>query len=364
MDDVIEKHNRGIRRCRIFIITLIFLTIIFAITSICCGSVLFDPVTVIKAIVNHYFDGTFPEILYWQDMVIINGRFPRTIMCILVGASLGIAGTMMQGVLRNPLVSPFTLGVSSAATFGAALVIVYLGGFSFARATLIILGHKVTMSTFLMAVGASALGIMSIGFVFLLCSRKNIGQSTVILAGVVIGYLFQAGVTFLKDISDDEQLREITLWTMGGMWNSSWPAVIVTLPVVVVCIVALWKLSLDVNSLSTGDDIATSIGIDVRKVRSEVLVLSTIAVSVGMGFTGVIGFIGLMGPHLSRMVIGNNTRYLLPASGFFGACLLLACDTCGRMIISPAELPAGVLMYLIGGAFFVWLVLHKKRSVM
>jgi len=363
VDAVLEKYERGLRKSRVFIITLLISTIVLSFVSICCGSVIFAPSKVVEVLANRYFGSTFPGVQYWEDIVIVNGRLPRTAMCILAGVSLGMAGTMMQGVLRNPLVSPFTLGVSSAATFGAALAIVYGAGLSFYTVSGTVFGRTVSGATLITALGASALGIMSICLVFALCRRRDVSRSTVILAGVVIGYLFQAGVTFLKYTSNDAALRDITVWTMGGMWNSTWAAVIISLPVVILASLLLWRLALDVDSLTAGDDIARSTGVDVKRTRTLVLIVSTISVSVCMGFTGVIGFIGLMGPHLSRMVIGNRTTFLLPASGLFGASLLLACDTLGRIIMHPGELPAGIIMYLVGGTFFVYLVLRKNNRV-
>lgn len=150
---------------------------------------------------------------------------------------------------------------------------------------------------------------------------------------------------------------------MGGMWNATWSVDLIVLPVVVTVFLLLWRMSVRINVLSAGDDVAESLGIDVVKLRRNGLILSALVTSVCIAFTGIIGFIGLMAPHLCRMVIGNDTRYLLPASAALGALILLVSDTLARMVIRPEELPVGILMYLLGGTFFIWLITRKKKDV-
>lgn len=177
---------------------------------------------------------------------------------------------------------------------------------------------------------------------------------------MVIGYLFQAGVSFAKYISNDESLRDIVLWLMGGTWNVSWGTLIILIPLVLITIIALEKMSFQINTLSAGDDVASNLGVNVDKLRRNSLILSTFITSICIAFTGIIGFIGLMAPHICRMFIGNDSRYLFPASATMGALILLSSDTIARIIIAPSQLPVGIIMYLVGGIFFIWLISKKK----
>ncbi len=296
----------------------------------------------------------------WYSDIILNARLSRTVLCILCGFSLAIAGAVMQNVLRNPLVSPFTLGVSSAASFGASMAIVFGGGIT---GSILLLGHEFFVKNLLIAFLAFIAGLGSISLVILLSKRRDISRSTIILTGVIISYFFQAGVTAAKYFSDDSALREITLWLMGGMWNATWGVDFLLIPIVVVCVMVIESKAVDVNVLSAGDEVATSLGINVARLRSSLLLISTLVTSVCIAFTGIIGFIGLIAPHLTRMLIGNDNRYLFPASGLMGAFILLVSDIVARMVIRPSELPVGVIMYIVGGIFFIWMVTRRKKEV-
>lgn len=294
--------------------------------------------------------------------IIMNVRMPRILLCTLTGASLGLAGAVMQGLLRNPLVSPFTLGVSTAASFGAAIAIVFstalLGGTYYSSFTVI--GQNLSLDQMFKTVMAFVFGLLSIGIVLGLTRRTNVSRSTLILSGVIISYIFQAGLMFLKYVSDDSQLRDITMWMMGGLSGASWGTVLIILPIVVICAIYLEKLAIDVNALASGDDVASNLGVDVGKLRTRGLVISTLIASICIAFTGTIGFVGLMAPHICRKLIGNDSRYLFPASALFGGLILLISDIFSRLVMRPSELPVGIIMYLIGGIFFIWLVFGKK----
>lgn len=216
-----------------------------------------------------------------------------------------------------------------------------------------------SVENILLVIMSFVFGMFSILLV-LKVAKKDASRSTLVLSGVVISYLFQAGISFSKYVSDDEALREITNWLMGGMWNATWSAIIILTPIVVICLIFLEKLTLDINSLSVGDDIAKNVGVDVKKLRNTGLIVSTLVTSTCVAFTGVIGFIGLMAPHMCRMIIGNDTRYVLPASALLGSAILMFSDIIARVIVRPDQLPVGIILYLIGGIFFIWMVTRKK----
>jgi iron complex transport system permease protein len=286
------------------------------------------------------------------ELIVVGFRLPRIFLAIMTGISLAVAGTVMQGLLRNPLVSPFTLGLSSAASFGAALAIVAGPG--------IIAAVLLISNDIFIVFMAFLFGWLSMLLVYWISRSRGTTQSTLILAGVVIGYLFTAGVMALKYITNNEKLRELMVWLMGGMWGASWSAVLLLVPLVLVCFILLERMAWDLNALSAGDDVAKNLGINVERLRLTGLMTATFAASCCLAFTGIIGFIGLMGPHICRMLIGSDHRYLIPSSGLMGASILLVSDTAARTIMSPVEIPVGIIMYIIGGVFFLVLILRAR----
>lgn len=334
------------------LLVLLFMTSIYALNS---GSyhLSFDRICTIlyQAMVNPgLLEGTLSE-----KIVIIDFRLPRALLAIFTGISLAIAGCVMQALLRNPLVSPFTLGLSSAASFGAAIAIVFGGMF------MTFIPEEFQNGVIILC--AFLLGWLSVLIIYAISKMKGSSSATLILAGVVIGYIFTAGVMILKYQTNDEKLREITLWLMGGMWGANWGAVIIIAPITLLCLLYLESLAWDLNSLSAGDDIAKNLGVNVNRLRIKGLFISTLAASACLAFTGIIGFIGLMGPHIGRMLIGNDNRYLIPCSALLGALILLISDTAARTIMDPVEIPVGVIMYVIGGIFFLFLILRGKHRM-
>ena len=353
---------RGQKKRLLFIATLVVLTLFASCVAVSVGAVDIPLIDTIKVLLNSIVDVFGEPSEGYYEKVILSLRMPRIVLCILTGASLGMAGAVMQGLLRNPLVSPFTLGVSTAASFGAAVAIVF-GTAIFGAAyydTFSFLWLNISMDEMLKTLMAFVFGLISISLILLLTRKRKVSRSTVILSGVIISYIFQAGLMFTKYVSDDAQLRDITMWMMGGLSGISWDIILLILPIVVICGIYLEKLAIDINMLSSGDDVASNLGISVEKLRNRGLVLSTLMTTVCIAFTGTIGFVGLMAPHLCRMIIGNDSRYLFPAAGLMGAFILLISDIASRLIMRPSELPIGIIMYIVGGIFFIWLVFGKK----
>jgi len=367
-------YKAGSTRRLALITGLSVLVIVTAILSAGIGTVSITPEDTLLAIghscaviLQNFLHTYLPSVGAWYDaipftvpapsnpqaeLIVVGFRLPRIFLAILTGISLAVAGAVMQGLLRNPLVSPFTLGLSSAASFGAALAIV--------------LGPGVLVSYFLLSydmwivVFAFVFGWLSMLLVYWISRSRGTTQSTLILAGVVIGYLFTAGVMALKYITNNEKLRELMVWLMGGMWGASWSAVLLLVPLVIICFFLLERRAWDLNALSAGDDVAKNLGINVERLRLSGLMISTFAASCCLAFTGIIGFIGLMGPHICRMIIGSDHRYLIPCAGLMGAAILLVSDTVARTIMSPVEIPVGIIMYAIGGVFFLFLIMRGK----
>jgi len=336
------------------VIGIIFTGIVILLCSIFyglnAGSIHFSIQEVIAAFIGD------PTVPVQTSMVIMDIRLPRILLAVLTGASLAVAGTVMQALMRNPLVSPFTLGLSSAASFGAACAIV-IGSMP-----LLLLPLKEYQDG-IIVIFAFIAGVGSIFLIYAISKLRGSTSATLILAGVVLGYIFQAGLLLLQYTSNNDKLREITLWLMGGMWGANWSAVLITLPVVIVSLIYLQSKAWDLNALLAGDEIARNVGVDIEKVRMRGLLFSALATSACLAFTGIIGFIGLIGPHVGRMLIGNDSRYLIPFSALLGAIILLISDTVARTIIEPVEIPVGVIMYLIGGFFFMYLIMSSKHRI-
>ncbi|MEN6444276.1 MAG: iron ABC transporter permease [Methanoregula sp.] len=371
---VYSLYKEGSTRRIALLIGLFLLVIVAAILSAGIGTVSISPQDTILAIahssavsIQQFLNTYMPSValLYnaisftipppsnpQAELIVVGFRLPRIFLAILTGISLAVAGTVMQGLLRNPLVSPFTLGLSSAASFGAAIAIVIGPG---------ILGAYLLISDDMFIVLMAFLfGWLSMLLVYGISRSRGTNQSSLILAGVVIGYLFQAGVMGLKYLTNNDKLRDIVVWLMGGMWGASWNAVLLLLPLCLLSFILLERMAWNLNALAAGDDVAKNLGIDVKRFRLTGLMISTFAASCCLAFTGIIGFIGLMAPHICRMFIGNDHRYLIPCSALLGALILLISDTSARTVMSPVEIPVGIIMYIIGGVFFLFLIMKSR----
>ncbi len=323
------------------------------IIAIGLGSARFTPVEAYHALFAQVFPGLFQGLgLPDAADIVIGYRLPRILLAILTGVSLAVAGTVMQALLRNPLVSPFTLGLSSAASFGAGIGIV-LGPLLFGAA-LSGLQDTLTISC------AFLFGILSMVLITGISRSRTTTQATLVLAGVVIGYIFQAGVLLLKYVSNNDSLRDLVLWLMGGVWGAGWGTILILTPLVTACVLILESQAWNLNAFAAGDEIAKNLGINVERFRMGGLMVATAAAAGCLAFTGIIGFIGLMAPHICRMVIGNDVRYLIPGAALLGAVILLISDTIARTVMSPVEIPVGVIMYIAGGAFFLYLIFRGK----
>ena len=353
-------YNASALRKKLFITVTAILIFLAAFISLSLGAVDIPLGDIVRVFAHALFPSAPGPTYDYYSNIVINARLSRVILCLMCGFSLATAGAVMQNILRNPLVSPFTLGLSSAASFGAAMAIIFGAGIT---GSFMLMGHDFLVKNLFIAFMAFIASMASTLLVIFLSRRRDISRSTIILTGVIISYLFQAGVSAAKYFSNDDALREITLWLMGGMWNASWGVDFIVLTIVPLCAIAIEVYSMKVNILSAGDDVALSLGINVQRLRTVMLVLCTLMTSVCIAFTGIIGFIGLIAPHVTRMFIGNDSRYLFPASGLLGALILLVSDTAARMIIRPQEIPVGIIMYILGGLFFVWLVTRRKKEV-
>ncbi|MCS7095745.1 MAG: iron ABC transporter permease [Nitrososphaerota archaeon] len=286
------------------------------------------------------------------QIIVWNLRLPRVIMAIAAGAGLAASGATMQGVLRNPLVSSYILGVSAAAGFGAAL------------ATVFKIGIIISYGKYLIITNAFAFSMLAMLMVYGIARIRGITTETVILAGVAVGYLFSALLSLIQYVAPQhEAVRAIVFWLMGGLHASTWEAAIIVSPIVLLTVILMMQQSWNINITSMGEDVALSLGVNPRHVLVITMVLESLATASIIAFTGVIGFVCLISPHISRMLIGTDHRYLIPCSAIMGGLLLLCSDTVGRVILMPAEVPVGIITSLLGVPFFLYILLSKRRRI-
>jgi len=280
--------------------------------------------------------------------ILLNIRLPRLLLAILAGSSLAISGTVMQAVLRNPLASSYTLGVSSGAGFGAALAIG--------------LGMGLWGGKYIVVANAFAFGMASMFLVYGIARIRGAGPGMLILAGIAVYYFFSALIAVVKYLAQHDALAGIVFWLMGGLNLANWENIVILLPLVL--LPSLWlmyKFPWDLNAMSSGDEVAISLGVNPEQTRIIALVLAALITSGIVAFTGIIGFVCLVGPHMARMMIGSDHRFLLPFSALTGALLLLMADVAARTVIQPTELPVGIVTSLLGVPFFLHLLVRSRR---
>lgn len=282
------------------------------------------------------------------EQVVWNIRFPRIIGGIFAGFGFGICGCVMQAVLKNPLASPFTLGISAGAHFGVAIAAVF--------------GIAIVGGAYLLIVNAFLFAMLCSFFIVSLASLKGATSETLILAGIAVNYLFSSLSQLMAYFANDEQLRLMSLWGMGDLSAFSWSKFGLFVGIFAICTPILLVKARDLNLMTIGDDTAKSLGVDANQVRMLTMMVSSMLVATIVCFTGTIGFIGLVAPHMARILIGTDHRILIPASGIIGACLLICADAVAMNIIGPTIIPTGIMTALLGVPFFLYLVLKGKRK--
>ncbi len=282
------------------------------------------------------------------DATLWEVRFPRVVLAALVGASLATAGAVMQGVFGNPLAEPGVVGVSSGAAVAAGAVIVF---------------DIALLGTWTIAAAAFLGGLVTTLLVYLL-SRDG-GRTevvTLVLTGIALNAMTSAGLAFLLFLGDQQAREEIVFWTLGSLNGTRWAAVAVVAPIALVGMVAALMLARPLDLLSLGDRAARHVGVDVERLRLAAIVVVALLTAAAVSFCGTIAFVGLVVPHLIRMLAGPGHRMLIPASALGGALLLVSADLWARTAIENADLPIGLLTSLVGGPFFFWLIRRSRRS--
>jgi iron complex transport system permease protein len=279
-------------------------------------------------------------------VVVFDVRLPRILSAAIVGAGLAISGVVFQGILLNPLADPYTLGVSAGAAFGASLAILFNIAFMGT--------YSVPLFAFIGAVG-------TLFFVmYLSASGGGVSSTNLILSGIIVAAILSAGISFLKYIAD-EQVAVIIFWLMGSFGSKTWSDVGLTFLFVGIGFVIFMFFARDLNLMSLGDRTASSLGVDTKKVTLVLLVTASMVAAICVSVSGIIGFVGLLVPHMMRLLTGPDNRRLMPISFLAGAILLLAADTVTRAVL-PSEIPIGVLTALIGGPFFCYIFRKQQKA--
>ena len=287
-----------------------------------------------------------------QNTVLTEIRLPRVILSGLAGASLGISGAALQGLFRNPLADPGLIGVSAGAALGATLVIV-LGGDIFSQYSLGVFFIP------LAAIAGSSLVILMLYFM-----TKGFGYEGVtymLLVGIAINAIAGVGIGILTYISSDSELRSLTFWTMGSFGGVTWPLLMPVILIIALAIIIMIPYSRQLDLLQLGEPEAFRLGVDVQKLKYTIILTCAASVGASVALSGMIGFVGLIVPHLTRLLGGVNHNYVLPGSALMGAALMIIADLIARIIIQPAELPIGLITSAIGSPFFLWLIFKIKK---
>lgn len=337
-----------------FAISIMLLFIVIAISAN-IGSTkisIADTVLIILSkipLINHFVP---IEQLNGTSVIIILGlRLPRIILAALVGAGLSVVGTCFQGIFKNPMADPYILGISSGAALGATIAVIFgveatIFGLSF-----------ITMAAF----------VFSIVTTIIVYNIARIGSKvpiiTLLLSGIAISSFLYSIISLFMTFKRNDMVK-IVMWTMGGLNTSNWDQIKVVTPIIIITTLLLFFMAKDLNIMFLGEENATHLGVNVEQLKKIVLVLGTLMVSAVVSVSGIIGFIGLIIPHAVRMMFGSDNRVVIPFSALFGAIFLILCDTIARTIVSPTEIPLGIVTSVLGVPFFIYLLHRSKKKVL
>ena len=272
------------------------------------------------------------------ELIILSLRLPRILLAMLVGSGLATAGATMQGLFRNSLASPYVVGVSSGSSFGAALAILFLPGI-----------FSVPLSAF-------STGLITIFLVYRISQRgTRVSIETLLLAGIAVGLFFSAITSLLMYVSA-QSAHYLVFWMMGGFGGGNWRNVIASAPFIGFGIPAIYYFSRELNVMQLGEESAIHLGVEIEKIKKILLILSSLITASAVAVSGVIGFVGLIIPHITRIIVGPDHRILIPVSALIGGIFLIWCDSLARTIIAPVELPVGIITACFGAPFFIYLL--------
>ncbi len=325
--------------------------VVAAIFSVMTGPVFIHPLTIIRLWVEKLSFGMLHyDIQEMYRVIIMNIRMPRIVVAILVGMGLSASGAAMQGLFRNPMAEPYVLGMSSGAAAGASAAIVLGMGGLFGV-------YSVPAMAFISA-------IITIFVVYSIAHTEGkIPTETLLLSGIAVGFFLQATVSFLKLIAPTDTLRDVVLWLMGSFAGVTWnDAAILALPVMV-GLLTLFLLTRELNAFQFGEETAMYIGIEIELMKRILLLATSLITAISVSTAGIIGFTGLVVPHVARILVGADQRIQLPVAAICGGIFLVLADTLARSIAQPAEIPIGIITAVVGAPYFVYLLRRRKHAM-
>ena len=348
---VSEQYNVAKAKKIAIILILLALVFLFFVVSVFVGSGTLSFKEVFLAIFNKGSETA--------RLIVRRIRFPRVIAALIAGGGLAVSGLVMQTVLKNPLASPTTLGVSNAAVFGAnfAIIVVGAGAFHSTHGSWLSISNPYLVSTF-----SFLSAIIAAGSILLLARLKNLNASAIVLAGVAVSAIFQAGTTLIQYFASDTQVASAMYWTFGDLGRASYKTDLIMFIVVAVSTLFFFLKRWDFSAMSGGLAYAKTLGVNTRFMTIMSLLLASLITSVTVSFLGIIGFVGLTAPQFMKRIVGDDYRFLLPSSFLAGALLLLISDILGRLPIFGTSVPVGVVTSLIGGPVFLAILLRRKKN--
>lgn len=348
---VSEQYNVAKAKKLAIIFILLALVFLFFVVSVFVGSGTLSFKEVFLAIFNKGSETA--------RLIVRRIRFPRVIAALIAGGGLAVSGLVMQTVLKNPLASPTTLGVSNAAVFGAnfAIIVVGAGAFHSTHGSWLSISNPYLVSTF-----SFLSAIIAAGSILLLARLKNLNASAIVLAGVAVSAIFQAGTTLIQYFASDTQVASAVYWTFGDLGRASYKTDLIMFIVVAVSTLFFFLKRWDFSAMSGGIAYAKTLGVNTRFMTIMSLLLASLITSVTVSFLGIIGFVGLTAPQFMKRIVGDDYRFLLPSSFLAGALLLLISDILGRLPIFGTSVPVGVVTSLIGGPVFLAILLRRKKN--
>jgi iron complex transport system permease protein len=340
-----RKYKKLTLRRVFFIASCVVGLIVVSGVYLAIGSASMTFLDAYAAVFARIFPGSF-SVSTLADTVVWTLRLPRLLLGILAGATLAMSGSTTQEILRNPIATPYTLGISAGAGLGAAIGIIF--GTGLIGGELIIVGNAFLFS------------LIPVVVILLLIKRSGASPETIILSGVAIMYIFSASTTILQYFADANAVSATVFWLVGDLSRAAWWQLPYILVVLVVCFAINLRLAWDLNVMQMGDDSAKALGVEVNRVRKIILIVACLSTATVVSFTGAIGFICLVAPHVCRAFIGSDSRYLIVASCLFGAILLLFADIVARRLIAPIVLPVGAVTAFLGGPLLLYLLLRRR----
>ncbi len=337
-----DYHGYVLRKI-LFIVVCAVVAVLVTGVALTIGESPISFVEVYETIWNHITGNIQNK---FNDYVIIELRMPRVVVGLLAGAGLAACGAVMQSIMMNPLTDTYTTGVSSGAVFGVTIAMV--------------MGFTVSTGQMGIVLNAFIFALIPTTVIIIFSSIRKVSPTAMVMVGIAIMYMFNALTTVMKLWATDSTLADIYVWTVGSLSLSGWPAVPYLVAFVIPGVLFFMLLSRQINVLTTGDENATAMGINVDSLRRILMILIALMAAAIVSFTGLIGFVGLVVPHVCRIFLGADNRYLIPASAMFGSMMLVAADLIGRTIIAPSVLQVGVVTSFLGGPMFIWLIMRKK----